>query len=266
MTAQYQFLAWVRQGAANAFKNIAPPVKDLSRGDGQPLGSLPVALKINTGDPLPIDVRVYGPGDVTGLDPRTIIRVDPPRFSADFEPNYLAAIEFDPPDFPWLFTPAAAGDKGRLRPWLVLVVVRPIENTHLTSIPGQTLPVLTAPLSELPDLSESWAWAHAQVVQPDAGQPVEQILAGLPEQNLSRLICPRRLQPATHYLACLVPAFEAGRKAGLGEEVTQADQDVLKPAWEAPLVEVRLPVYYHWEFTTGVGGDFESLARKLHGS
>ena len=44
--------------------------------------------------------------------------------TADFEPNYLASIEFDIPDFPWLFTPAAAGTDGKLRPWLVLAVVK----------------------------------------------------------------------------------------------------------------------------------------------
>ena len=33
---------------------------------------------------------------------------------------------------------------------------------------------------------------------------------------MSRLLCPRRLDPSTDYLACLVPAFELGRKAGLG--------------------------------------------------
>ena len=69
-------------------------------------------------------VRVYGPGDVVGIDPRGVLRTDPLARTADFEPNYLACIEFDNPDFPWLFTPAAAGVNGRLRPWLVLVVLR----------------------------------------------------------------------------------------------------------------------------------------------
>ena len=195
MTAQYQFIPWVRQGAARAFKNPDLLGPELSRSDGKPLGLLPVGLKINNQPGLEVGVRVYGPGDVTGIDPRVIIRVDPPRRSADFEPNYLASIEFDPPDFPWLFTPAAAGEKGRLRPWLVLVVVEAGDNAHLDRNPGQPLPVLTAALSELPDLVESWAWAHAQVIQPDAGQPVSQVLTSLPNQNLSRLICPRRLNP-----------------------------------------------------------------------
>ena len=73
------------------------------------------------------------------------------------------------------------------------------------------------------------------------------------------------MKPTTQYLACLVPAFDAGRKAGLEMEVTAADQDSLRPAWESTQAQVRLPVYYHWEFSTGSGGDFESLAARLVG-
>src|SRR4029453_3387199 len=128
---------------------------------------------------------------------------------------------------------------------------------------GTPLPQLDVPLGELPDLAESWAWAHAQVVELDASTPVEQILASVPDRNLSRLVCPRRLEPETRYLACVVPAFEAGRKAGLGLDVTPADGNALSPAWGEGRATVQLPVYYHWEFATGQGGDFETLARRL---
>lgn len=60
-----------------------------------------------------------------------------------------------------------------------------------------------------------------------------------------------------------MPAFDAGRRAGLGLEVTEEDK--LAPAWDATQPEVDLPVYYHWEFATGAGGDFESLANLLTG-
>ena len=63
--------------------------------------------------PVDVPLRLYGPGDVIGIDPRAVLRTDPPRGTADFEPNYLACIEFDTPDFPWLFTPAAAGIERR---------------------------------------------------------------------------------------------------------------------------------------------------------
>ena len=100
---------------------------------------------------------------------------------------------------------------------------------ELRSSRGLPLPQVEAPAGELPDLTESWAWAHAQVVQMDASQPVETMLTSQPDQNLSRLICPRRLEPETSYLACVVPAFEAGRKAGVGEEVKAATRTRSRP-------------------------------------
>ena len=118
--------------------------------------------------------------------------------------------------------------------------------------------------AELPDLIESWAWAHAQVVQMDATQPVEQLLTSQPDQNLSRLLCPRRLEPETR-----VPRLRrAGvrrraqgraRRGGHRGRRGQARAGVGRD--EA--ASCTLPVYYHWEFATGAGGDFETLARRL---
>jgi hypothetical protein len=71
----------------------------------------------------------------------------------------------------------------------------------------------------------------------------------------------------------VVPTFELGRRAGLGQQILPADEQPplgLAPSWiiklgppaEAP-AEVILPVYFHWEFRTGTGGDFESLVGLL---
>jgi hypothetical protein len=261
MSARYQFIPWVRAGAANAYTNADTLKPVLQRPDSKPLTGLPVALKLNA-TPVDVPLRLHGPGDVLGLDPRAVIRTEPPPATGDFEPNHLAAIEFDAPDFPWLFTPAAAGSQGRLRPWLCLVVVHR-DDAQLSAASGRPLPVLNAAAAELPDLVESYAWAHAQVVQADAAEPLPEILAGAAERTLSRLICPRRLEPHTPYLACVVPAFDAGRRAGLGLEVT--DEDHLAPAWDLTQPRVDLPVYFQWEFATGVGGDFETLADLLTG-
>ena len=265
MTARYQFVPWVRQGASNTFGNADDLKPVLALPNNKPLNVFPVSLSINQQTQVDVSMRIFGPGDVTGIDPNIVIRTDPPPHIADFEPNYLACIEFDPPDFPWLFTPAAGNAKGQLRPWLVLVVLPRTQDLRLVFNPEQPLPSVFAPVGELPDLTESWAWAHAQVVQPDETLTIEQILVSQPDQNLSRLVCPRRLQPDTRYLACIVPAFEAGRKAGLGMKVTQDDQNRLRPAWDGAQPQVRLPVYYSWEFGTGVGGDFESLASRIQG-
>ena len=95
-------------------------------------------------------------------------------------------------------------------------------------------------------------------------EQLEDVLAARPEQTASRLICPRRLDPDTSYLACVVPAFEAGRRAGLGLPAAAADETSLRPAWSvAGDAPVKLPVYYSWRFATGAGGDFESLAEAL---
>ena len=41
-----------------------------------------------------------------------MIRTEPRHLATDFEPNYFPAIEFDRPDFPWIFTPATANAEG----------------------------------------------------------------------------------------------------------------------------------------------------------
>ena len=103
-------------------------------------------------------------------------RTEPAAESGDFEAIDLAAIEFDNPDLPWMFTPAAADAQGRLRPWMCLVVVRQTDGVRLRPAASEPLPVLeiAAPAKlgeELPDLAESWAWAHAQVSWPQRPAP-----------------------------------------------------------------------------------------------
>ena len=67
-------------------------------------------------------LRLLGPGDITSLDARAVIRTDPRDGADAFEPNYLAMVELALPDLPWMFTPAAPAGE-RLRPWICLVVV-----------------------------------------------------------------------------------------------------------------------------------------------
>lgn len=266
-SANVVFLPWVRQGAAAAIAN-ADPLNASPRG----AVDLTAALTINNdnANPLAVTVRLRGPGDVIGIDPHEIVRMDPQPGSSHFEPNYFAAIEFDRPDFPWLFTPAKANANGQLRPWLCLIVVRKQQGVNLRSggdlpLPSLEISAPAKPADELPDLAECWAWAHTQAV---ADGDLGATLSGRPELSLSRLLCPRILAPHTDYLACVVPTFELGRKAGLGIEIKDAEltsANGLKPAWAltpAPAT-VTLPVYHQWSFRTGDGGDFESLARLL---
>src|SRR5262245_363738 len=264
--------SWIRQGLHASITAGSTSVEDGHL-------SVPMRLRVNSANDFDVPVQLYGPGDVTGIDPRAVIRTEPQPFSTDFEPNYFPSIECDLPDFPWMFTPAAADGDARLRPWICLVAARR-DRSSISTPANQPLSVLECPREELPDLAESWAWAHAQIVEgstrvmdPTLGAQAQQtalsdMLHRHPERTLSRLLCPRRLDPGTAYYLCLVPTFDVGRKAGLGEDVTLDDERELKAAWisapSAPGSDViRLPVYYHWEFSTGIEGDFEALARRL---
>ena len=134
--SNYIFLPWVRQGAAGGIQT-----PDMSTG--QPgVASMSVTLRINNSANVERRVQLYGPGDVTGIDPQQVIRMEPPPLSTDFEPNYFPAIEFDRPDFPWMFTPATADSAGRLRPWLCLVVVQKQVGVTLDVGRNRPLPVL----------------------------------------------------------------------------------------------------------------------------
>lgn len=267
-TANYVFLPWARQGAASGIQTTDTLGANQS---GSVLVS--VKLQVNTSNLPERQVRLYGPGDIIGLDQQQVIRTEPRHLTMDFEPNYFPAIEFDRPDFPWLFTPAKADTTGRLRPWLCLIVLEKQEGVELRTVQNVVpLPILeikapAQPGRELPDLSESWAWAHSQVMGSQRDhKSLQTALAGESALNLSRLLCPRRLDPQTDYLACLVPTFELGRKAGLGLPIDPADEQKLDPAWTSGVqspVQVTLPVYFHWEFHTGVVDDFEELVRKL---
>ena len=268
--ANVVFLPWVRQGAAGAINS--PDTLDASLKGAV---DLTATLTINSAQGVPVPVRLRGPADVVGFDPHEIVRMDPKPESTDFEPNYFPAVEFDRPDFPWLFTPASARADAKLRPWLCLVVVRKQDGVILSSAADSPLTVLTItspakPADELPDLNDSWAWAHAQIASSHLSTPevLRTELRTLPDRSLSRLLCPRILQPSTDYIACVVPTFALGFRAGPGEEIKETEvaaANALQPAWvlSATLKEVRLPVYHQWQFRTGEGGDFESLVRLL---
>lgn len=258
-TTTYRFLPWARRGLADRIATVDTGAALPARA------TVSVGLTVSSIPEERYNLSVYGPGDVIGVDPRLIVRTDPRAYSTDVEPNYFTAIEFDPPDFPWLFTPGKAAANNQLRPWCVLVVV----DLSIVAAPraqaGKPLPTITVPgsaTSELPDLAESWAWAHTQVVAPAGALDVPAALASRPEANVSRIVSPRRLEPGKRYAACLVPAFDAGVARGLGDVPDPAAP--LGPAWRTPSPsDVTLPVYFHWEFATGPQGDFESLARRL---
>jgi hypothetical protein len=216
-------------------------------------------------------VRVYGPADVTEIDPRQVIRTHPKADVVNAEVDDLVQVEFDRPDLPWLFTPAGPDAHGRLVPWVTLVVA---ERRHVEwGATRGAVRLARIRRDQLQPLHDAWAWAHAQVMGAKAPTPAAEPTLGrrlsesTASQNLSRLVCPRRLDVRTHYVACVVPAFLAGAQAGFG----LVPATTLAPAWGTkndfvggdPNDMVALPVYYSWSFGTAEEGNFESLARKL---
>ncbi len=274
MTIPYRFMPWTRRGLARAHINpdaaggalaTRPRIQVGLTLQAKQDGNVVTAVSGN------VDLTLYGPADVIGIDQRLIVRTEPRPNATDFEPNYLAAVDFDPPDFPWMLTPARANATHHLRPWLVLVVVERAKVGAPALRSGRPLPSisLTAALmkTELPDLEESSLWAHSQALStvdaasPGAAQTLSSEMQQSPERNISRLLCPRRLTPRTDYVACVVPATDGGRLRGLGQPVTLA---TLGPAWsqQAPN-DIELPVFFSWAFSTGPVGDIETLARRL---
>lgn len=219
--------------------------------------SATTAVQVTVGGKAPIvrQVPMMTPGDATGIPARQVIRCAPANGIANAEPNYLATIDFDAPDLPWLFSREPAS--GPILPWIALAVV---DLTDLAADPLAPSPVgtqLTIAAAQLPNPAESWMWAHGQLLDTDS-------VPGDPARSLSRLVSSRKLEANRRYLACVVPVFAAGRSAGLGIDPGDA-RTSMDLAWDPAADAVTLPVYYWWRFATGADGDFESLVRQLHG-
>src|SRR5262249_9683093 len=150
----YTFLPWVQGGIARSIAATDDPTTALTARV-----TLPVNVHVDGAGDVPTTVKLYGPGDITGVDPAQIVRRDPAPGTTQFEAGYMPQTGSARADRRWLFPPAAPGTtKTRLRPWLVLVAVR----KATTRLAGNVLEV-DNPAAELPDLSQSWAWAHGQI-------------------------------------------------------------------------------------------------------
>jgi hypothetical protein len=276
----YSFLPWLRQGLATRIAsadlddsvrsrvhvNVQLTVRARNVGGGEQSANPAKA------------VALFGPGDIVGIDTRAVLRAEPRHWATNFEPNYLAHVEFYDEDFPWRYTPAAPDQAlGRLRPWLTLVVLTEDEFSERPASVDAPLPSIEVPdRRAFPRADELWAWAHVHVnrdlgvaghlVSHDMGSALPKlatVLAQNPDLAYSRLLCPRKLAENTSYHAFVIPTFEGGRRAGLGLDA--GDVVATASAWEdAPRPEAqRYPYYYRWYFQTGTRGDFETLVRLL---
>jgi hypothetical protein len=297
--ARYAFLPWLRCGLAAKIKE-EDNLNDFSNPPGgtwsEERPEFVIKAKIagtkgssSGNEVVPQTISLIGPGDVLGIDQNVVIKHDPANWVTNYEPNYFPYIEFYEEDFPWRYTPAKpAGEK--LRPWMILIVLKESEFEREEGLTGPlpSIKVLQgagasgAENPVWPDPSETWAWAHVHLsgdldptdsLDPNVSSDMSQALsrfvdmvADEPDRGVSRIICPRKLDPNTNYHAFLVPAFETGRLAGLGAEASEMSNVKAQEASFGSAhtqYEDRYPYYYQWYFKTGAAGDFESMVRRI---
>lgn len=282
----YSFLPWARRGLSNQISEpdtLGPPGTGAAER-----AQIKTYVHITTdGAATPstnvnVNLSIVGPGDIVGLNADAIVRTEPANWITNFEPHSFPFIEFYEEDFPWRYTPAkpTAGDK-RLRPWLMLVVLKEDEFERVT-VPGAPLnafkinPAIAPASWPLPKHTELWAWAHVSVNDSLSGTTVADKVNNLnaklssnPDVAVSRIICPRQLEENTSYYAFLIPTFETGRLAGLGVNFSAFATPVIAqtPAWITGSNQANLgghfPIYHEWYFRTGATGDFEYLVRQV---
>ena len=253
--ARYTFNSWLRRGIGTRIAEV----DHLGGGTSAVLerATVPIDVVLNT-EPLHKDFSLIGPGDIIGLLPSMVVRTEPLNRITNFEPNYLAFIEFYDEDFIWRYTPARANGL-RLRPWLALLVAEekpdPAQSEFEKSDRRVPLPSVTIrPAAALPPPDQAWAWGHVHINEGyDTPSQFEQFLLSLHNLNspnadkiICRLMSPRKLRPNRAYRAFVVPAFETGRLAGLGRDPSAVDAQ--RPAWTAGASNVEFPIYYEWSF------------------
>lgn len=285
----YSFLPWLRQGVARAITSEDGDASVILRATahvqlkltGEGLDGAPLEAQVAR------DVELFGPGEVIGIEDRAIVRTDPRPWITNFEPNYLAQVEFYEEDFPWRYTPAApSASKLRLRPWIQLVVLKDTgdpatsEFQEQRAVAGRPLPFIAVKdFNAFPPADELWAWAHVHVNKALGATPDELVamdvpgavgrmasaIAANPDIAYSRILCPRRLEENCAYHAFLVPTFERGRLAGLGLDpgLSPFASESATTDYAARPEKLLMPYYHRWYFRTGGAGDFETLVRLL---
>ena len=273
----YSFLPWVREGIANRI-GTNPAAADKLRA------TFELKIKVTGSvDETVKTISLYGPGDITGIDSKAIIKTDPLNWITNFEPNYLPCIDFYDEDFPWRYSPDIPDSGKRLQPWLALVVLEESIFEDGKDMTGKPLPYICLKDKNAKELfqpsDQLWAWAHVHVnrdlldgttntgdansvtdvVRSDDDNIPESVINAYsdtlkenPDLAYSRIMCPLKLKENSAYYAFLIPAFESGRLAGLGKDVESIFKDsTFKPATPA------------WATTTEIGNDPRSDAMQF---
>ena len=286
--AHYAFIPWLRTGIANQIEEEDAQGSPTS-GMAEVRAELSVNLTLESEDvgggpnietTVNKTVKVMGPPDVMAISPQAIVRNEPKSKVNNYESNGLPYIEFYEEDFLWRYTPArsgSGGDEGKLTPWLALICLKDDEFELKATSEGRayiSIPTDKA-VEVFHDPRQHWAWGHVhmntELVATSLSGQINEVVSELdenPDAGVCRLLCPRKLIKETQYTAFLIPAYETGRLAVLGEDYTGVlAQEIAWGRTEADFTSrargTDFPVYFNWTFRTGLYGDFESLARIL---
>lgn len=267
---------------SNYRRNFPVTVTNLE-GASQLTGELTISLNGHAGanaqagrsEPITHKIAFLGPGDVAGINANVIGRLEPPPGANDFEPGYFPFIEFRDPDFLWRYSLDAPDPTINMQPWLNLIVLSTEElkniQTNGSAIKRdqsgwEFLHISweedTAGLFPPTDTNWEWATAHTQVdsFTETEKQDIHLYIKTFPDRHCSRLLCFRKLEPTTSYVAFLVPYYKAGCQSGQQNGAGPGIEPALSANYGE---EIVIPIYYRWSFMTSEKGDFESLVREL---
>ncbi|MFK7786201.1 MAG: hypothetical protein AB8B56_13865 [Crocinitomicaceae bacterium] len=271
----YTYLSWIRKGMASEIQEV----DQLGGSVTQAYDNASVSININVqsgSKELGSDDREFallGPGDINVKAIATSeAHTEPIRGMRNVEFNNLPYIQFYDEDFPWRFSPAT--DKaGKLRPWLQLIALTEDEfsSSGINSKNYQQIQINEG--VPVPKHTEAYLWAHVQIDHSlsdystsfsSKADKIQHIMKNDPNAITSRILCPRKLAPNTHYFLFLIPAFERGRLAGLDQDTSTAGIQDYAIQETTTKKKYDFPTYHSWDFyTSDGGGDFEELAVKL---
>ena len=261
--SRYRYLPWVREGAAHAYDTPDKQAAVLARPDGKPISAVPIGLLVNDKTRVDVPLRIYGPGDVVGIDPRAVLRTDPlaehrrlraelPRVHRVRHPGLPLALHagrgrHERPAAPVARARRRSAGRGRGpapdEPGPAAAARRRRERAPG---PGRT------PGRGRTRRSSSWT-RRRRSSRSSPRSPTGTSPAWCARGGSS----PR---PATSRASCR-PSRPAARRGSAARSRRPTRTSSRPPG--AATAAGELPVYYHWEFATGAGGDFETLARRL---
>ncbi len=209
-----------------------------------------------------------GPVDVRSISRDPICQVVPEDKCTGYSNGYMPYIEFYDEDFPWRYTPLESSEK--LVPWLLLLACKDGEFKVEFDAQGNyrvTVDLDAAgvkPEDFYPSKDQFHMAAHVQITAPEDVSDLLNYVKDNPDDGVSRLFCLRTMEAYTQYHLFLVPAFELGRLAGLGQTgEIPAGVGARTLSWEDGATKKTFPVYYQWSYKTGAE-KFMDLADKQH--